>query len=141
MKCRASKRASMNGPPGPVPTHHLSFIGEIFGSASRKRTIPSAGKLRFHQRRYFSHVGAPREPAFQCPHDFAHVGYASSARLRDYCGNLLSDLGVRQLPAEGGGEKIQREGFAVDEAPAVGRLELRDGVAALLDHLVDYRYD
>src|SRR5439155_20524173 len=27
----------MNGPPGPVPTHHLSFIGEIFRSASRKR--------------------------------------------------------------------------------------------------------
>src|SRR5256885_12185743 len=82
MECRASKRALMNGPPGPLPTHHLSFIGEILRSASCKPKTLSTGKLRFHQRRYFSHVGAPRELAFQCPHDFAHVGRASSACLR-----------------------------------------------------------
>src|SRR5882762_6324251 len=146
----------MNGPPGPVPTQHLSFIGEIFRSASRKRnaetliaatrgTPPcrslSAGKLRFHQRRYFSHVGAPRELAFQCPHDFAHVGYALCTRLRDCHGDLLRNLGVRQLLRQVAREKIQLEGFTVDEVLAVGRLELRNGVAALLDHFLDHRYD
>src|SRR5256885_6992361 len=115
MECRASKRALMNGPPGPLPTHHLSFIGEILRSASCKPKTLSAAKLRFHQRRYFSHVGAPRELAFQCPHDFAHVGHAFGARLRDCCGNLLSNLGVGQLPGQVAREKIQLEGFAVDE--------------------------
>src|SRR5258708_27870901 len=102
----------MNGPPGPVPTQHLSVIGEIFRSASRKRnpetliaatrcTPPcrslSAGKLRFHQRRYFSHVVAPRELALQSPHDFAHIGHALCARFRDCRGGLLSDLSLPQL--------------------------------------------
>src|SRR5436309_11688882 len=101
----------------------------------------SPGKLRFHQGRYFSHVGAPRELAFQCPHDFAHVGRASGARLRDCCRDLLSNLRVRELLRQVAREKIQLEGFAVDEVFAVGRLELRNGVAALLDHLLDDRYD
>src|SRR6267378_6248439 len=123
----------MNGPPGPVPTQHLSFIGEIFRSASRRRnpetliaatrgTPPcrslSAGKLRFHQRRYFSHVGAPRELALQCSPDFAHVGDALRARLSDCRGDLFSDLGVRQLLRQVAREKIQLEGLDVDEVLA-----------------------
>src|SRR5258707_559166 len=101
----------------------------------------SAGKLRFHQRRYFCHVGAPRELALQCPHDFAHIGHALCARLRDCRGDLLSDLCVRQLLGQVAREKIQLEGLAVDEILAVASLELRNGVAALLDHLLDDRHD
>src|ERR1700741_3773945 len=104
-------------------------LGLIATSSAAERGLDAPGER--------ADVGAALGPGLEPAHDLAHVLHRARAGRGDRVADQRLELGAGQLRRQVAGDPADLGGLLGDQVGALARLELRERLAPLLDHLVD----